>query len=147
MSATKKNQLISIVVIYIVIAIFFVQSLSLKQDAGFFPRILSVCIGILNTIELIKILKEEPVVSKKKKEEIEPKKLYWILGLSSLYVVGLKPLGFIISTLLYLTITMNVLNVKSKKVILLTSVLTVAVIYVSFGVLLKVPMPKGILGF
>lgn len=147
MSQTKKNQLISIVVIYMIIAIFFLQSFSLKQDAGFFPRILSVIIGILNTLELIKVLKNEEVISKKKKEEIEPKKLYWILGLSTLYVVGLKPLGFIISSLLYLMFTMHILDVKSKKVIVIISVLAVLTIYVSFGVLLKVPMPKGILGF
>lgn len=147
MSQSRRNQLISVAVIYLVVIIFFVQSFSLKQDAGFFPRILSVCIGILNTIELLKILKGNQVVSKKKKEEVELKKLYAILGVSTLYILGLKPLGFIVSSLVYLMIMMHLLNVKSKKVVVLASVATVLIIYVSFGVLLKVPMPKGILGF
>lgn len=147
MSQSRRNQLISVVVIYLVVILFFVQSFSLKQDAGFFPRILSICIGVLNTIELFKLLKGTQAISKKKKEEVEAKKLYAVLGISTLYILGLKPLGFIIASLAYLIVMMPLLNVKNKKVVILASVATVLVIYVSFGVLLKVPMPKGILGF
>lgn len=71
----------------------------------------------------------------------------YIIVLSILYVVLIKPLGFVISTFLFLAASMKLLEVKNKKLAVLVPFITAAIIYVVFKILLKVQIPVGILGF
>lgn len=141
----KSKEIISIIVIYITAFLFIFQSLSFKGDAALFPQILSVLILVLNTIQLIKVITGN-LIKVKKKEDLDSKKLLLILVASIVYVLSLQVLGFVISSLIYLILAMYLLRVENKKAIVVISVLTIVVIYLSFGILLKVPIPKGILG-
>lgn len=146
MVKNKNKEIISIIVIYIVMFLFLTQSFGFKKDAGLFPRILSIGILILNTIQLIKVMTGK-ILERKRRDEIEPKKLLIILSASIVYILALQILGFLISSLIYLAVSMYFLRVKNKKLLLLVSIATVVIIYISFGTLLNVPIPKGILGF
>lgn len=142
----KTKEIISLIVIYMIAFLFLFQSFGFKGDAGLFPKILSIIIIVLNTIQLVKVITGH-LIEIKGKEELDGKKLVVILVASLAYVLSLQVLGFVVSSLIYLILAMYLLRVENKKALVIISVLTIIVIYLSFGVLLKVPIPKGIFGF
>lgn len=141
----KKKEIASIIFLFAVSILFFLGANGMKGDSGLFPKILSGIIFVLTCIESISVMTNKTKESKKK-EERSPKKLIYIIALSVLYVVLIKPLGFSLSTFLFLAGSMILLEVKNKKLAVLTPILTVVIIYFVFKVLLKVQIPVGIFG-
>lgn len=142
----KTNKFMAIIMIYIVSSIFFVQSFSMVKDAGLFPRLISGILIFLNTLYAVEVYKEKEV-TKKKKDEMDSNKLIGIILLSGAYVILVKFLGYIITTIFYLPVSMNYLGIISKKIITIATILTVAIIYFCFVIVLNVPIPRGILDF
>ena len=142
----KKKEFASIIFLFIVSIFFFLGAKGMEGDSGLFPRILSGIIFVLTCIELGVVLTNRTKESKKK-EERSSRKLLYIIGLSVLYVLLIKPLGFVVSTFLFLAGSMALLEVKDKRLAVLVPILTVVIIYVVFKILLKVQIPVGILGF
>lgn len=140
-----QKKYIAVIIIYIVTFSFFIQSFSLAKDAGLFPRLISGILIFLNTLYMIEIYKGKDN-KKKKKDDILPNKLIGIIVLSTLYVIIVNFLGYIITTLIYLPVTMKYLGIKNNKIIFLSSIISVIVIYLCFVTLLDVPIPTGILG-
>lgn len=141
----KKKEFASIIFLFIVSIFFFLGAKGMEGDSGLFPRILSGIIFVLTCIELGVVLTNRTKESKKK-EERSSRKLLYIIGLSVLYVLLIKPLGFVVSTFLFLAGSMALLEVKDKRLAVLVPILTVVIIYVVFKILLKVQIPVGILG-
>lgn len=141
----KNKEVYSITFIYIVAITFFKQSMNMRADAGLFPKFLSISIIILNSLYLISIIKER-IKIEKVKEEMSVKKFYIMLIISILYIIFIKLIGFILSSLIFLIISMKLLEVKNNKKIILISISTVLIIYICFAIFLNVPMPTGFLG-
>ncbi len=141
----KNKQLIAVVFIYAISLFFLVGSFSMKQDAGLFPRLIAIILMIINTLYAINIMRGKAAI-KKKTDEVVPQKMTYILAISLGYVLLLRFLGYVIATTIFLPTSMYFLGVKRPKVLLMVTVLTVLVIYISFGLLLKVPMPKSFIG-
>lgn len=140
-----QKKYIAVLLIYIVTFSFFIQSFSMVKDAGLFPRLISGILIFLNTLYTIEIYRGVDN-KKKKKDDIVTSKLVGIIVLSALYVVIVNFLGYVVTTLIYLPVTMKYLGITNKKIIILSSVISVVVIYLCFVVLLDVPIPTGILG-
>ena len=141
----KNKEIYSIVFIYIVAITFFKQSINMRADAGLFPKFLSLLTIILNSLYLLNIIKEK-VKLKKEKEEISIKKFYIMLIISILYIIFIRLIGFILSSLIFLIVSMKLLELKNNKKIILIAISTVFIIYVCFSIFLNVPMPTGFLG-
>lgn len=141
----KNKEIYSILFIYIVSISFFKQSINMKADAGLFPKLLSIIIFILNTLYLFNALKKK-VKLDKLKEEISIKKFYKMLLLSILYIILIKIIGFILSSFIFLIISMKILEVKNNKIVIFISIITTLTIYICFSIFLNVPMPTGLLG-
>ncbi|VYU06161.1 hypothetical protein [Peptoniphilus gorbachii] len=142
----RKKEFASIIFLFVVSIFFFLGAKGMEGDSGLFPKILSGLIFVLTCVELGEVLTNR-IKESKKKEERSPRKLMYIIVLSILYVVLIKPLGFVISTFLFLAASMKLLEVKNKKLAVLVPFITAAIIYVVFKILLKVQIPVGILGF
>ena len=140
-----QKKYIAVIIISIVTFSFFIQSFSLVKDAGLFPRLISGILIFLNTLYALEIYRGIDN-KKKKKDDMLPNKLIGIIVLSTLYVIIVNFLGYVITTLIYLPVTMRYLGIKNNKIILLSSVISVTVIYLCFVTLLDVPIPTGILG-
>ena len=68
------------------------------------------------------------------------------LGLMTLYIIAIPVIGYIVSTFAYMMAQMWILNRKSKiSTIFFIAVAVSIILYVSFGILLSVFLPKGIL--
>ena len=142
----RKKEFASIIFLFAVSIFFFLGAKGMEGDSGLFPKILSGLIFVLTFVELGVVLTNRTKESKKK-EERSLRKLLFIIVLSILYVVLIKPLGFVVSTFLFLTGSMILLEVKNKKIAVLVPIITVVLIYFVFKILLKVQIPVGFLGF
>ena len=72
------------------------------------------------------------------------KRVYIMMGLVVLFCVFINLLGFYPAAALLIIATMKLMDYHNKKGILLTTVLTLAFIYLVFGVLLHTKMPQSI---
>ena len=72
------------------------------------------------------------------------KRVYIMMGLVVAFCVLINLLGFYPAAAALIVATMNLMDYHNKKGILLTTVLTLAFIYLVFGVLLHTQMPQSI---
>lgn len=72
------------------------------------------------------------------------KRVYVMMGLVVLFCVLLNLLGFYPAAALLIVAIMRLMDYRNNKVIALTMVLTLAFIYLVFGVLLHTTMPQSI---
>ena len=72
------------------------------------------------------------------------KRVYIMMGLVVLFCVFINLLGFYPAAALLIIATMKLMDYLNKKGILLTTVLTLAFIYLVFGVLLHTKMPQSL---
>ena len=72
------------------------------------------------------------------------KRVYIMMGLVVLFCVFINLLGFYPAAALLIIATMKLMDYHNKKGILLTTVLTLAFIYIVFGVLLHTKMPQSL---
>ena len=72
------------------------------------------------------------------------KRVYIMMGLVVLFCVFINLLGFYPAAALLIIATMKLMDYHNKKGILLTTVLTLAFIYLVFGILLHTKMPQSL---
>lgn len=118
------------------------QSLS-KFDigTGAFPAMCGVLLVFLGIILLLTNLKN------KDNSEVDFGNRYTLLyfGIIFLYILLLKPLGFIVDSLWIMPVMMYIMGSRNPKSLALTTIIAVAVIYIAFRYGFSVILPKGIL--
>ena len=70
-----------------------------------------------------------------------------IICMTALYVWIIQYLGFVLTSIFFMGAMLYILNVRKFWVIVCFSVVSSAVLYLAFKVVLMVPLPGGILGF
>ena len=153
MSNKEKNLVVSLV--FMVFGIFlFVESMGIKHmmkndvGSGFFPKVVAVAITGVSVIRLIMTLREP--AGERKKSNSDLKGGWLTIVLIAAYVMAFQPVGFIISTMVYLFLQILVLVPKEKRSWPLTVIISVAApiaIYALFTYAISSPLPKGIWGF
>ncbi|MZQ99694.1 MAG: tripartite tricarboxylate transporter TctB family protein [Acidaminobacter sp.] len=144
-------------IIFIIFGIFlFAVSFTVKtiieNDVGpaFMPKIVAVAIVIVSVSKLIIALKNNSAsyTTEKKSKDDKMGSLLTILNLGA-YVVLFEPLGFIISSIVYLILQMIILsdkvNFKPVKFAIISVASTVA-IYFLFVYAFNLMLPEGLLG-
>jgi len=114
-----------------------------KPGPGIFPLLLSVVIGFLALFLFLRTLQSKGEFGV---EEIPTNKrgLVYLLGDLFLYAFLLRPIGFLISTWIFL-ILLNPIIKKKWIAVVLGSLFISAIFFFSFNYLLKVELPMGIL--
>ena len=74
-------------------------------------------------------------------------KVLVVVVLTLLYATALPFLGYVVSSALFALLGMKYLAVKNNYVLILVTAGAIALSYFTFGILLSVPLPKGILAF
>jgi hypothetical protein len=136
-----------------------------SSDYGptFFPRVLAILIGILALILTLsdrKKMASDTTISDKAEEEIlsdgqtlEDKKnagklVLYILGITFLYLLIMRPIGFVISTIAYIFLSIWLLRPKQHLHflwILAGSVAFTLGLQYLFGTVMNVMLPPGLL--
>lgn len=153
MSDKKKNLLLS--VLFLALGAFiFAESLGIKHmmknDVGsaFFPKVIAVMILAVAAIRLVMALREKDTEAKRSGSDM--KGGWMTIALIAVYVLVFEPVGFLISTAIYLFLQMLVLTPAEKRKLPLLGIISVAapiIIYVLFVYVINTPLPKGIFGF
>lgn len=146
-----------IVVCLIIIALsvfFYVHTLSFptiigyeKMGPEFWPRLTLTGIVILALIIMIGSLLEWrkgtslTVESKEKKNTVGA---VVCAGILFVFIISISYIGFLLSAFLSMMVLAYALGERNKLLLLFFSFIMVAMIYLSFGKLLFVPMPRGV---
>ena len=118
-----------------------------QPGAGLFP----VIVGVVMMFASLTTMWEGWRLGKAKQVEfpagVDRKRLLSLIGLLFGYFLALPWLGYITSTTLFFILVMRVLsNLGWPRIVAYSLAMTLA-LYVVFLFLLKVPMPRGMLGF
>ena len=147
---TNKQRDYACSVLFLIFGIFmFIQSLSIHSmmdkdvGSGFVPKIVAMAIIVISAIKLLLTF-----LSKKSDEDIMGGLLTIVL--LAIYVVLFKPLGFILSTFIYLFFQITLLSTEKNRNLILFGIISVVapvVIYALFVYVIKMPLPTGLLSF
>lgn len=144
----KKSDIGVVAFMYAVCAFFYVYMQELPQDSQTYPTFTIALLFGLTTLYLITMIVNavkngcEPGMDAFK--GFIPAQFFFCLGLVILYLIGIKFLGFFVSTVIFMTVLMAFLKVPWKFTII-TVVALVVLLYVAFVLFLKVKLPAGIL--
>lgn len=147
---------------FLVTVVYAVQIPSIKRtsispiNSAFLPIILSAGMGILTVCQIWNAVKKQKAAktadaAEETAEAVDGPdygRAMLTLAASLLYVALLKPLGFMISSILYLELQMCIMADKERRKpakFLIISVVSVVVIYFVFHNLLQLMLPNGIL--
>ena len=108
---------------------------------GFFPSIVAIGLLILGIVLFI-----QNTVIKSENREVEffgkdNMKSYLIMLITLVYLIGMSFVGFLVSSIIYLTILMIMYGIGSKVKAVINSAVIVGIVYVVFNNLLSVPLP------
>ncbi len=152
---TDKKKSIIVSVMFLAFGIFmFVMSLSLKAmmqndvGSGFFPKVISVVFIAMSAARLIMAVREKE--GEAKPADSDMKGGWETVLLIGAYCLAFQPVGFIISTIVYLFLQILVLTPAERKSIPVAAIISVVAsvaIYVLFNYVINSPLPKGIFGF
>ena len=113
---------------------------------GFWPFSLGCALAVAAVVLLVFTFTKRADLSGQKVSLNTPanKRVYIMMGLVVAFCVLINLLGFYPAAAALIVATMKLMDYHNKKGILLTTVLTLAFIYLVFGVLLHTQMPQSI---
>ena len=153
MSEKTKGIITSILFLaFSVVMIVFARQYKpmMKNDlgSGFFPMVVGIAMCALSVLRLVLAIREKEGAVKKSGEDL-------MGGLATTILIGgyciaFNPVGFIISTVIYLFLQILVLTPKEKRswpITIIISVVAPIAFYVLFVYAINTPLPKGLLSF
>jgi len=153
----------SIALFAIIIASGYSSFTSTRLGAKTFPTMISVLLIIFAVSNIIKaILKKEVCVNTSINRDVEEKKnelphetalgafvyryrIFIVILVSFVYYFLLYSVGFIISTLIFIPVMLLVLEYRKPLMIGIVTIASTAFMILSFQILLRVPLPVGII--
>lgn len=138
----KKMDLILGYILVAVSILFFYMTSQLPSDARIYPMFVIGLLLLLSIIHLIITYRKKDDEKSTMFDGLVLNQLLFVVGVSGLYVAAISIVGYITSTIAYVTSILFGLKVN-KKTSLLISFGTALFIYITFKVLLRVPLPKG----
>jgi len=136
-------------IFFIIGVIWLIMSFSLASNnfgggmvlgPDFFPRMLSLMMIVFSTVHFFKLMKSG------KEEEIKIK-IYrlsaYIFVACVAYLALVSLLGYIITTFLYISLTVYLISQKKSLLDLVAALVVTLCLYGVFHLLLHVPLPEG----
>lgn len=134
--------------------VLFPMTLKFPDTAGLFPQFILVVLGALGIYTLLDGLKLTKRERKMIEEGQEVTSIFsWQTNklpmagyaLIVLYILAIKPIGFFVSTTVFMIVYMLFLNMRKPLVLVLVTLGVDLFIYFLFVVQLKLNLPSGIL--
>lgn len=147
----KKGDLISSIVLLALAAVALMYAIKLpfgtlkSPHVGFFPLIVAILLGILSLCLLWQAIKEKEGISFFWSSSEGWKRISLTFGALFATAISFERLGYVISTLLLMAFLLRVIGRQKWSVVIMTAFLSALGFYLVFGILLKSPLPTGIL--
>lgn len=153
----KKRNLITSVIFLVFGAFMLVQSLAVPHKipsdvgSGYVPAFISICLLVVAGAKLIlTLLDKDPADEVVKKSDWSMKGGIVTIAIILVYMLAFEPVGFILSSIVFLFALMNwFANNENRKPILFAIIAIVLPIAIDalFVFVIKMPLPKGLIGF
>lgn len=144
----KKSDIGVVAFMYIICAFFWVYMKELPEDSQTYPTFTIALLFGLTTLYLITMIfnavKNGTEAGLESFNGFVPSQFFFCLGMVILYLVGIRFIGFFVSTVIFMVTVMAFLKVPWKYNIIATVALNL-LLYLAFVVFLKVKLPTGIL--
>lgn len=144
----KKSDIGVVAFMYIVCAFFYVYMQELPDDSKTYPTFTIALLFGLTTLYLITMIvnavKNGTEAGMDMFNGFVAAQFFFCLGLVVLYLIGIKYIGFFVSTVVFMVAVMAFLKVPWKYIAIAVVALT-ALLYLAFVLFLKVRLPSGIL--
>lgn len=131
---------------------FNVSSISSYGNPATVPRIILILLFIMSALTMVGAIRKENGEGENREERSLEQKLpeYLTFVLLVVYVFTVKPIGYVISTAIYLLLQMYVLSCFEKRRLWLFALIAIMVsplLYYIFRAFFDVLLPAGILGW
>ena len=137
-----------VAVFYVVCALFYAGIKKLPADSQMYPKVIVIILFGLTTLYLIQMImnavKYGTESGKSQFEGFQPKQFFVCLALTLLYIIAVITIGFYVSTVVFLVVSLFFLKVKPLYIGIATVAL-IALIYVAFTLFLRVQLPSNLL--
>lgn len=137
----KKNDTALGFVVLLISCIYFLLSMQLSPKAAMYPKFISMILGSLSLIFIIKTFLSKDKEDKKN-VDFQTKQFFFVFSMAFVYIAIINILGYFISTFLFLVITLFGLK-TNRKYAIATGVGFSLFVFVIFKLLLNVPVPRG----
>ena len=156
MTNKQRNLLTS--VLFLAFGIFmFIQAQGVKHKiasdvgSGYVPAFIAGCLIVVSVAKLIITLtRKDPADNVKKKSDSSAKGGVVTILIMLAYMLAFEPVGFIVSSVVFLFALMNwFANNENRNIPLFAavSILLPVAVDALFVFVIKMPLPKGIIGF
>ena len=137
------GSLLLAIFVYASSASFADTGAGLDQDPAYYPRLLAVLLAVMSVILFVDIIRKKikPEISVDKASLVNILKVFAILVA---YLAAIHYTGFLVASVLFMPGCVLLFRGGPKLAFFAGVPLSVAV-YFAFAVLLKVPLPKGVL--
>jgi putative tricarboxylic transport membrane protein len=113
-------------------------------DPAWIPRGVATCLLVAALILLVRAWRGRALMLPSRLEGKDRSRVLWVAAITLGYVVGMHYLGFIVSTVPYLTGFGIALGERRWMRLAFFALVVPAAIYLVFDVTLKVPLPRGL---
>lgn len=153
MDSNKKKNWVDIAVSLLAYALsvfVFTVSASFKHTADaslnpdVWPRIICVLMCLVATVQLVNAVRGKVAIHV---TVANKKEVFCAIALIILYAVLLKPVGYILCSVVLMVCLLWLFHMKKLWVYIVLPVVTTLVTYYCFHNMLRVPLPKGLLTF
>lgn len=123
------------------------------KDVGsaYVPTFIGICILVVAVSKLVlAITNKKPSANQKIKWTQDALGGFGTIALMAAYMLAIEPIGFIVSSVVYLFVQMMILSDKTNRKPVLFAIIAVALpvaVEALFVYAIKMPLPVGILGF
>jgi putative tricarboxylic transport membrane protein len=114
-------------------------------DPAWIPRGVAVCLLVAALTLLVRALRGRALMLPSRLEGKDRDRVLWVAAITLGYVVGVNYLGFIASTVPYLTGFGIALGERRWSRLAFFALMVPVTIYLVFDAALKVPLPRGLL--
>jgi len=73
------------------------------------------------------------------------RRILMVIGLLIIYIFGLYIFGYFPMTVFFITVSLFLLEIRNWKIIVVTNIVLIMMMYILFIVFLKIPLPIGIM--
>lgn len=156
MTNKRRDMLCSVIMLIFGVAMLILSvgiphKIPTDVGSGYVPKFIAICIIVASTAKLILSAKDKSTdASKIEKIFDDVKGGVGTIALMLVYLLIFQPVGTIVSSTLYLFLQMLLLSDKTNRKPLLFALISIAVpvaVDALFVFVIKMPLPKGIIGF
>jgi len=144
MSMKTKDQITAIIV-FILGTVGYLSCSSIPAESAAFPKIIFIFTIILAVLLFISTIFGLSLKGTGEEGKINYKRIIFLFLLTVLYYLLINPVGYFIVTPIFLFLSSYLLELRKTKILIFYPIGLTLLLYIGFVILLKVPLPIGIL--